>query len=132
MPSVKPPSFPDRLYDIRDFGAVDDGLASNTEAVRLAIETCHGEGGGVVCIPPGVWLTGPIHLRGNVNLRLEEGARLRFSTCFADYLPVVFTRWEGVECYNYSPLVYARDRENVAVSGAGVLDGQGQAWWHWK
>ena len=57
---------------------------------------------------------------------------MRFSTRFADYLPVVFTRWEGVECYNYSPLVYARECENVAVSGEGTLDGQGQAWWHWK
>jgi polygalacturonase len=132
MPPVKPPSFPNRLYDIRGFGAVDDGLALNTESIRQAIEACHREGGGVVCIPPGTWLTGPIHLRGNVNLRLEEGARLRFSTCFSDYLPVVFTRWEGVECYNYSPLIYARDCENVAVSGRGTLDGQGQAWWHWK
>ncbi len=67
-----------------------------------------------------------------MNLHLEKGALLRFSTRFADYLPVVFTRWEGVECYNYSPLIYARDCENVAVSGEGILDGQGQAWWHWK
>jgi polygalacturonase len=57
---------------------------------------------------------------------------LRFSTRFADYLPVVFTRWEGVACYNYAPLIYARDCENLAVTGEGVLDGQGDAWWHWK
>ena len=104
----------------------------NTQAFRQAIEACHEEGGGVVLIPAGTWLTGPIHLRSNVNLRLEKGALVRFSTRFADYLPVVFTRWEGIECYNYSPLVYARDCENIAVTGEGTFDGQGEAWWHWK
>ncbi|MGD8519345.1 MAG: glycoside hydrolase family 28 protein, partial [Anaerolineae bacterium] len=110
----------------------DDGVTLNTEAIGQAIKACHEEGGGTVSVPPGTWLTGPIHLRSNVNLRVEEGALVRFSTRFADYLPVVFTRWEGVECYNYSPLIYARDCENLAVSGGGTLDGQGRAWWHWK
>jgi polygalacturonase len=132
MPAVEPPSFPDRVFDVRTFGAVDGGLASNTEAFRQAITACSEEGGGTVSIPRGTWLTGPIRLRSNVNLHLEKGALVRFSTCPDDYLPVVFTRWEGVECYNYSPLIYARDCENVAVSGEGTLDGQGQAWWHWK
>ncbi|MFZ5919205.1 MAG: glycoside hydrolase family 28 protein [Chloroflexota bacterium] len=132
MPAVEPPSFPDRLLDVGDFGARDDGLTSNTDAFRQAIRACHEAGGGVVRVPAGDWLTGPIHLRSHVNLHLEQGAQLRFSTHPADYLPLVFTRWEGVECYNYSPLLYARDCENVAVSGQGVLDGQGQAWWHWK
>jgi polygalacturonase len=63
---------------------------------------------------------------------LERDAVVRFSSRFADYLPVVFTRWEGVECYNYSPLIYVQDCENVAVTGEGILDGQGDAWWHWK
>jgi polygalacturonase len=132
MPSVEPPSFPDRVLDVRSYGGMGDGLTLNTEAFRQAIKACHEEGGGVVCIPQGTWLTGPIHLRSDVNLRLEKGALVCFGTRFADYLPVVFTRWEGVECYNYSPLIYARDCENVAVSGEGVLDGQGPAWWHWK
>jgi polygalacturonase len=132
MPTVEPPSFPDRVLDVRSFGAMEGGHASNTEAFRQAIQACQEAGGGTVLIPAGTWLTGPIHLRSNVNLHLERGALVRFSTRFADYLPVVFTRWEGVECYNYSPLIYARDGENVAVSGEGVLEGQGQAWWHWK
>jgi polygalacturonase len=132
MPAVEPPSFPERAFDIRSFGAKDDRLTPNTDAFRQAVTTCHAAGGGVVRVPAGDWLTGPIHLRSNVNLHLEKGALLRFSTRFADYLPVVFTRWEGVECYNYSPLIYARDCENVAVTGEGTLDGQGQAWWHWK
>jgi polygalacturonase len=132
MLEVKPPSFPDRTFDVRSFGAVDDGRTLNTEAFRQAIKACHEGGGGIVCVPPGDWLTGPIHLRSYVNLHLEKGTLLRFSTRPANYLPVVFTRWEGVECYNYSSLIYARDCENVAVTGVGVLDGQGQAWWHWK
>jgi polygalacturonase len=132
MPAVEPPSFPDRVFELGSFGGVDDGRTPNTEAFRQAIEACHHEGGGIVRVPPGDWLTGPIHLRSHVNLHLEKGALLRFSTRFADYLPIVFTRWEGVECYNYSPLIYVRDCENVAVTGKGVLDGQGQAWWHWK
>jgi polygalacturonase len=132
MPTVEPPSFPNRVFDVRSFGALDDGLTLNTAAIQRAIEACHEEGGGIVRIPVGRWLTGPIHLCSNVNLRLEKGALVRFSTRLADFLPVVFTRWEGVECYNYSPLIYARDCANVAVSGEGVLDGQGQAWWHWK
>jgi polygalacturonase len=132
MPQVEPPSFSDRTFDPRSFGAKDDGRTSNTDAFRQAIQACHQEGGGSVRIPPGDWFTGPIHLRSNVNLHLEKGALLRFSTRFADYLPQVFTRWEGVECYNYSPLIYARDCENVAVTGQGILEGQGQSWWHWK
>jgi len=132
MPSLEAPAFPDSLFDIRDYGAVADGLTASTQAFVRAIEACHNAGGGVVSTPAGTWLTGPIHLRSNVNLRLEQGALLRFSTRPADYLPPVFTRWEGVECYNYSPLIYAHDCESIAVTGAGVLDGQGQAWWHWK
>jgi polygalacturonase len=132
MPAIEPPVFPDRVFDVRDFGAMGEGTILNTDAFRQAIETCCEKGGGTVLIPAGVWLTGPIHLHSNVNLCLEEGALVRFSTRFDDYLPTVFTRWEGVECYNYSPLIYARDCENIAVSGKGILDGQGQAWWHWK
>ena len=132
MPSVEPPCFPDRIFDVRDFGAVNDGATVNTQAFRHAIEACHDRGGGVVLVPAGTWVTGPIHLRSNVNLRLERDALVRFSARFADYVPVVFTRWEGVECYNYSPLIYARDCENVAVTGEGCLDGQGEVWWPWK
>lgn len=129
---IKEPDFPERTVNVRASGAVGDGSASNTAAFRRAIDDCHQSGGGTVVIPAGNWLTGPIHLRSNVRLHLEKGAHLRFSTHFADYLPVVFTRWEGIECYNYSPLVYARDCTNIALTGDGEIDGQGAAWWHWK
>ena len=73
MPTVEPPSFPARILDIRSFDAVDGGLTLNTEAFRRTIEACCQEGGGTVRIPPGTWLTGPIHLHSNVNLHLENG-----------------------------------------------------------
>ena len=132
MPLFEIPAFPDRIFDVRDFGARDDGTTTNTEAFGRAVEACYDARGGIVRIPAGAWLTGPIHLRSDVNLCLEQGALVRFRTQPADYLPPVFTRWEGVECYNYSPLIYARDCENIAITGEGVLDGQGQSWWRWK
>ncbi len=132
MPPPETPVFPDRLFEVRDHGLQGVGIAVNTLAFAQAIEACHEAGGGIVRVPAGTWLTGPIHLRSNVNLHLERGALLRFSTRPADYLPAVLTRWEGVECYNYSPLIYACDCENIAITGEGTLDGQGQAWWPWK
>lgn len=131
-PAVEPPSFPDRVFDIEGLTATGDATTANTLAFRRAIEDCHARGGGTVLVPAGTWLTGPIHLLSHVNLCLEQGALVRFSRQPADYLPAVFTRWEGIECYNYSPLIYARDCENIAISGQGTFDGQGEAWWHWK
>ncbi|HSJ55350.1 MAG TPA: glycoside hydrolase family 28 protein, partial [Anaerolineae bacterium] len=131
MPAVEPPSFPGRVFEVRDLDPGNQATA-NTLAFRRAIAACHAAGGGTVWVPAGAWLTGPIRLLSHVNLHLERGALVRFTCRPADYLPVVLTRWEGVECYNYSPLIYARDSQNVAVSGEGTLDGQGERWWHWK
>src|SRR5207253_10127781 len=88
-------------------------------------------GGGRVVVPAGVFLTGAIHLKSNVNLYISEGATLKFSTDPEKYLPVVFTRFEGTECMNYSPLIYAFEQQNIAVTGKGVLDGSASAenWW---
>ncbi len=84
-------------------------------------------------MPPGVFQTGAIHLKSNVNLHLAEGATLKFSADPAKYLPVVYTRFEGTECMNYSPLIYAFEQENIAVTGRGVLDGSASNdnWWKW-
>ena len=130
FPVWQAPVFPERTFDIRDYGA--QAQAPATEAIRQAIEACHQAGGGKVLVPQGTWLTGPIHLKSHVNLYLEQGAELRFSQRFADYLPVVLIQRGGYFCYNYSPLIYAKDCENIAVTGAGTLNGQGQAWWPWK
>jgi unsaturated rhamnogalacturonyl hydrolase len=125
------PVFPDRDFPITDFGARPGG--DITAAIRAAIAACHAGGGGRVIVPAGEWRTGAIHLKSNVNLHLAEGAVLRFSTDPADY-PLVFTRWEGVECMNYSSLIYAFGQENIAVTGAGTLDGQADwtTWWAWN
>jgi polygalacturonase len=128
MPALERPSFPDRVFDIRDYGAVADGATMNSAAIAGAISACAKSGGGTVLIPPGLWLTGPIHLKSNVNLHAAKGATVRFSTRFEDYLPVVLTRWEGIEVLNYSPLIYANGADNIALTGRGTYDGQGEAW----
>lgn len=128
---VKPPQFPDRDFDIAKYGAIPGGNAS--EAIRKAIDACSLAGGGRVVVPRGVYSTGPITLQSNVNLHVSEGATLKFSRDPKDY-PNVFTRWEGVECMNYSPLIYAFEQSNIAVTGKGTLDGQSdrEHWWAWK
>jgi hypothetical protein len=132
MPELDRPLFPDRVFDIRDFGAVADGATMNSAAIAEAIDACAAAGGGTVIIPSGLWLTGPIHLRSNTNLHAAEGATVRFSTRFEDYLPVVQTRWEGIEIYNYSPLIYANSADNIAITGSGTFDGQGEAWFNMR
>lgn len=129
---IQAPVFPDRDFPVTAFGAKAGGDA--TSAIRAAIAVCHAAGGGRVVIPAGTFTTGAIHLRSNVNLHLAAGATLRFSTNPEDYLPLVFTRWEGTECMNYSPLIYAYDQENIAVTGSGTLDGAAtfETWWAWN
>lgn len=130
---IRPPLFPDRDFAITRYGARDDGRTDCTDAIAGAVAACHQAGGGRVLVPAGAFLTGPIHLRSGVNLHLDQDAQLRFVTDPRRYLPVVLTRWEGVECMNYSPLVYAFGQENIAVTGPGVLDGQAdhEHWWPW-
>jgi polygalacturonase len=134
LQEIIPPVFPDSDFDITDFGAVGDGLTKSTEAINSAINACHEAGGGRVIVPEGRFLTGAIHLKSNVNLHITEKAVLAFSQNDKDYLPPVFTRWEGTECYNYSPFIYAFEQENIAITGDGTLDGQSDSanWWFWK
>ena len=131
---IRPPQFPDRVFDITRFGAREGGQIKSTVAIRKAVEACSAAGGGRVVIPAGIFLTGAIHLSSNVNLHLEDGATLRFSQDPQDYLPVVFTRFESTECMNYSPFIYAFEQTNIAVTGSGTLDGGADAdhWWPWK
>ncbi len=132
MPQLSRPVFPEARFKISDYGAVPDGTTRNTEAIAAAIDACVKNGGGTVVIPKGTWLTGAIHLKSNVQLFLADGAVLRFSDDPKDYLPVVYTRWAGFECYNYSPLIYARDCKNIGITGPGEIDGNGRKWWSWE
>ncbi|MDP9150208.1 MAG: glycosyl hydrolase family 28 protein [Myxococcota bacterium] len=120
-------------------GAPDAGAATatgpipaNTQAFAAAIAAATAAGGGVVDVPAGTWRTGPIHLASNIELHLEAGATVLFSQNVNDYLPPVLTRWEGLDVMNWSPFVYALNATNVAITGAGTLDGQGSTWWSWK
>ncbi|MDR3665453.1 MAG: glycoside hydrolase family 28 protein [Ignavibacteriaceae bacterium] len=134
LKSIKPPEFADKSYLITDFGALADGKTDCTSAIRDAVEKCTRMGGGKVIVPEGTFLTGAIHLKSRVNLVISKGAVLKFSTDPTKYLPVVYTRFEGTECMNYSPLIYAYKQQNIAVTGEGILDGQGskENWWKWK
>lgn len=129
---IAPPQFPERDFDVTKFGAVADGKTINTTAFRVAVAACAQAGGGRVVVPPGKYYTGPIHLRSGVNLHLAEGAEIIFSDNLEDYLPVVLVRVGGIELYNYSPLIYARDCANIAVTGKGKLNGNARKWWEWK
>lgn len=134
MEPLTRPSIPAQQYNIRDYGAEEmsgpDG-PTITAAVRGAIAAALDAGGGTVVIPPGNWLSGPIHLHSNINLHVQRNAEVFFSTAPEDYLPVVLQRHEGVEAYNYSPMIYAAHAVNVAITGQGTLNGQGQSWWKW-
>jgi polygalacturonase len=131
--NVKPPKFADRVFDITKHGAVADDKTLNTAAIAKAIEACAKVGGGRVLVPAGVFLTGAIHLKSGVELHVAEGATLKFDVNPSSY-PIVFTRWEGMECMNYSPLIYAYEQKNIGITGKGTLDGQGSVdhWWKWK
>ncbi len=131
---IKAPVFPKRDFEITKFGAVAGGQTDCTEAIRKAIAACSKAGGGRVVVPPGEFLTAAIHLKSNVNLHVSAGATLKFSQDPKQYLPLVFTRWEGVELMNYSPFIYAFEQRNIAVTGTGTLDGQADEahWWPWK
>jgi len=111
------------MINIKDFGAVGDGVTDNTKAFNNAIEQ-----GGKIIVSAGKFLTGPIRLKSNVNLRLEKDAIIVFNDNF-DNWPAVKSRWEGVECFGYSPCVYGEYLTNVSITGAGIIDGSGQAWW---
>src|SRR5262245_51564449 len=129
---IKSPTFPKKDFSILKFGAKPGGTFDCREAINGAIDACAKAGGGRVVVPAGEFLTGAIRLRSNVNLYVSKGATLKFSTDPKAYLPIVHTRWEGMELMHLSPLVYAFEETNVAITGEGTLDGQGKSFfWKW-
>lgn len=127
LPAVQQPVFKKDTFSISKFGAKADGLTLNTRSINEAIAACNKKGGGVVVVPPGFWLTGPIELKSNVNLHLQKNALLQF-TKDKDQYPLVQGNWEGLpQMRNQSPLS-ANNATNIAVTGFGVIDGNGDAW----
>lgn len=116
------------VQNVHDFGAIADGKSNDTQAIREAIDHCAKRGSGTVYFPPGVYRSATIHLHSNMTLYVDSGATILFSDDFDDY-PPVRTRWEGIECYGFSPLIYGFELENVSIVGRGTLDGQGRRWW---
>ncbi len=138
MPAIAIYNFPHNDFSIADYGAKQSGsdteancIAANTKAFSQAMKACNESGGGRVVVPEGVWPSGPIHLLSNCNLHLSEGSKVVFSSNPADYLPAVEVSWEGMECINYSPLVYAYKCTNVAVTGKGTLTPDMKVWKTW-
>jgi polygalacturonase len=129
---IVPLYFPPHKFPITKYGAVGDGVTDCSPAFQKAIDDCNRSGGGEVIVPEGNFLTGPIHLKSNVDLEVRKGATILFSTNREEYLPVVMVRYEGTEIMNYSPLVYAYAQTNIAITGEGTLDGQGKAWLMWR
>jgi polygalacturonase/lysophospholipase L1-like esterase len=132
MPPIKVPDFSKcAKLSITDFGAVKGDKEKTSAAIAKAIDKANELGGGIVVIPEGEWLTKTIHFKSNVNLHLNKGAVLLFSEDPNDYLPAVRSSWEGLECYNYSPLIYALECTNVAITGEGEIKAKMDVWEKW-
>ena len=127
MDSVKQVKFNSYKANIKDFGAIGDGIFKNTEAFKQSIEAVVKNGGGTVVVPSGMWYTGPITLKSNINLHLEDGALIIFSDDFDDY-PIVKTSFEGLNTVRCVSPINANNAENIAITGSGIIDGNGDAW----
>ncbi len=132
--NIKTPDIPGASFLLSAFGGSGDGITDNKPVFDRIISICKEQGGGKIVVEPGTYLiNGPIHLKSNMNLHLEEGARLVFGNDPAFYLPVVLTSWEGTRAYNYSPFIYAYGATNVAITGKGEVDGNASETWNsWK
>lgn len=127
MPKVKEPVIPNNSVSIADLGGVPDGKFLNTEVFAKAIEQLAEKGGGKVIIPAGIWLTGPIQMKSNIELHVEDGALVRFSDNF-DLYPLIPTSFEGLDTYRCMSPIHAHNLENIAITGRGTFDGSGDAW----
>ena len=132
--SIRMPQFADKVYDITKYGAkTTNTAAKNQKAIQKAIDKCSKKGGGRVVIPAGQkFLTAAIQLKSGVNLEVQEGAVLEFAF-EPELYPIVPTRWEGLDCWNLSPLIYAYQARDIAITGKGIIDGGGSndTWWPW-
>lgn len=127
LPKVREVFFRKDTFNINRYNAKADGITLNTSAIQKAIDECHKAGGGTVLVPSGLWVTGPLQIKSNVNLHIAEGAVLQFSNNPNDY-PLLKTNWEGLDAIRAHSPIYAVDADNIAITGKGILDGAGEAW----
>lgn len=127
MPKVQEPTFPNYSVSVLEFGANGDGQTDNSAAIEQAISKVSEKGGGTVVVPRGIFLTGPITMKSNINLHLSDGAVILFSKNFDDY-PLISTSFEGLNTYRCMSPIHAHDLKNIAITGSGVIDGNGDAW----
>lgn len=127
LPEVVQPVFKNDTFFIVKYGAVSDGFTLNTQSINKAITDCSAKGGGVVLVPPGIWLTGPLELKSNVNLHIQRSATLLF-TADKDQYQLVAANWEGLEVVRNQSPISGTDLENIAITGKGIIDGNGDAW----
>lgn len=127
MSVLKTPKFANKSYNIKSYGAEGDGIKLNTEAFAKAIEECSKKGGGKVIVPAGIWLTGPIWFKDNVNLFLEKGALIQFTRDFNSYA-LIESNWEGYAQFRCTSPIMGRKLKNIAITGYGTIDGAGEVW----
>ena len=127
MEKINAPVFKSNTVSLVDFGGVGDGKALNTEAFSKAIDALSNKGGGKLVVPAGVWFTGPIVFKSNINLHLDKGALILFSSDF-DLYPLVNTIFEGLETRRCQSPISGKNLENVAITGQGSINGSGEAW----
>ncbi len=127
LPKYYTPVFRKDTFNIVRYGAVADGQTLNSKAINQAIDVCSQAGGGTVLIPRGLWLTGPIVLKSNVNLHVAKGAVLQFSRNHDDY-PIIATTWEGEEAFRCQAPISGIDLHDIGLTGEGVIDGGGDSW----
>src|SRR5699024_2319265 len=127
LPEVIVPVFREDTLDIRSFGAIDDGRTLNTESINTAIQACSEKGGGVVLVPSGYWMSGPIVLKNDVNLHLDENAFLQFTPDFDEY-KIIEGNYEGKPSARNESPISGKGLKNIAITGRGTIDGSGDAW----
>lgn len=127
LPVVAEPVFKKDTFNIVRYGAVNDGLTLNTKSINDAISDCNAKGGGVVWIPNGLWITGPIQLKSNVNFSLDNNATLLFSKDKSQY-ELIESNWEGLPAVRNQSPIWGTNLENIAITGKGIIDGNGDAW----
>ena len=127
MPEIRVPEFQDRKVNIKDLGAIPGGEVLNTNVFNSVIDSVSQKGGGVIIVPAGIWLTGPIVFKSNINLHLESGATIIFSDKLEHY-SLRKSTWEGLKEIRYQAPIFGKDLENIAITGHGIIDGSGDAW----